>query len=180
MTIEPDTKDWTWVLNRPCPECGLDTSTFGHEDIPDMLRANAQAWQEVLAAETARERPSPATWSPLEYAAHVRDVCRVYTQRLHLMLTQDAPDYPNWDQDATAVEDRYAEQDPAQVAKELTEAANTLADRFAEVKGDQWHRTGSRSDGAHFTVDTFARYFVHDPIHHLHDATTAAPTGTRD
>ena len=23
MTIEPDTKDWTWVLDRPCPECGF-------------------------------------------------------------------------------------------------------------------------------------------------------------
>jgi hypothetical protein len=25
MTIVPDTKDWTWVLRRPCPECGFDT-----------------------------------------------------------------------------------------------------------------------------------------------------------
>ena len=179
MTITPDTKDWTWVLNSPCPECGLDTSTFAPEDVAGMLRANAQAWQEVLVAKTARERPNPATWSPLEYAAHVRDTCRVYTERLHLMLTQDDPHYPNWDQDATAVEERYAEQDPAQVAKELTEAANHLADRFAEVIGDQWQRTGNRSDGAHFTIATFARYFVHDPIHHLHDARTAAPTETR-
>jgi hypothetical protein len=178
MTITPDTKDWTWVLNRPCPECGLDTSTFGHDDVPAMLRANAAAWQEVLTSGTARERPDPTTWSPLEYAAHVRDVCRVYTERLHLMLTQDAPNYPNWDQDATAVEDRYGEQDPATVAKELTEAANHLADRFGEV--EEWHRTGSRSDGAHFTIDTFARYFIHDPIHHLHDARPAAPTETRD
>ncbi|MBV8693173.1 MAG: DinB family protein, partial [Actinobacteria bacterium] len=22
---------------------------------------------------------------------------------------------------------------------------------------------------ASFTIDTFARYFIHDPIHHLHD-----------
>lgn len=21
--IVPDTKDWTWVLERPCPECGV-------------------------------------------------------------------------------------------------------------------------------------------------------------
>jgi hypothetical protein len=180
MEITPDTKDWTWVLDRPCPECGLDTSTFGHGDIPAMLRANAAAWQEVLASATARQRQDPSTWSPLEYAAHVRDVCRVYTERLHLMLTQDAPHYPNWDQDATAVEDRYGEQDPATVATELTEAANHLADRFAEV--EEWHRTGTRSDGAHFTIDTFARYFIHDPIHHLHDATTkpSAPTETHD
>ena len=26
-----------------------------------------------------------------------------------------------------------------------------------------------RTDGAHFTVDTFARYFVHDPVHHVAD-----------
>jgi len=174
-TITPDTKDWTWVLDRPCPECGLDTATFGHDEIPALLRANAAAWQDVLARADARERPAPTTWSPLEYAAHVRDVCRVYTERLHLMLTRDAPHYPNWDQDATAVQDRYGEQDPATVAKELSEAANHLADRFAEVT--EWHRTGTRSDGAHFTIDTFARYFIHDPVHHLYDATgRSAPT----
>jgi hypothetical protein len=179
MEITPDTKDWTWVLDRPCPECGLDTTTFAHDEIPAMLRANAAAWVDVLAGPHARTRPTPTTWSPLEYAAHVRDVCRVYTERLHLMLTQDAPDYPNWDQDTTAVEDRYDEQDPATVARELTAAADHLAEDFASVTGDQWLRTGTRSDGAHFTVDTFARYFIHDPIHHLHDAVTpVAPSDT--
>jgi hypothetical protein len=24
VTILPDTKDWTWVLDRPCPECDYD------------------------------------------------------------------------------------------------------------------------------------------------------------
>ena len=28
MTIIPDTKDWTWVLQRPCPECGFTVETF--------------------------------------------------------------------------------------------------------------------------------------------------------
>ena len=167
--MEPDTKDWTWVLDRPCPECGLDTSTIHHDDVPVMLRANAVAWRDVLVRPDVRARPNPDTWSPLEYAAHVRDTCRVYAGRLHLMLTQDGPAYPNWDQDATAVEDCYGEQDPATVAAELTEAANHLADRFAEVADDQWQRTGTRGDGADFTVDTFARYFIHDPVHHLHD-----------
>lgn len=176
--MEPDTKDWTWVLDRPCPECGLDTGTIHHDDVPALLRTNALAWQEVLARPDVRARPNEDTWSPLEYAAHVRDVCRVYTERLHLMLTQDAPDYPNWDQDATAVEDRYHEQDPATVAEELRAAADRLAGHFEAVTGDQWQRTGTRSDGAHFTVDTFARYFIHDPIHHLHDVNGAVPTGT--
>jgi hypothetical protein len=37
------------------------------------------------------------------------------------------------------------------------------------VGGTDWSRTGARSDGARFTVDSFARYMIHDPVHHLHD-----------
>jgi hypothetical protein len=87
------------------------------------------------------------------------------------MLSQDGPRYPNWDQDATAVADRYGEQDPAVVAAELGQAAEAIATRFESVAGDQWLRTGLRGDGAHFTVETFGRYFIHDPVHHLYDVT---------
>jgi hypothetical protein len=52
---------------------------------------------------------------------------------------------------------------------QLQEAAERLADRFDRVEGEQWDRTGVRSDGAYFTVESFARYLMHDPIHHLHD-----------
>ncbi|MDQ1586542.1 MAG: hypothetical protein QOH80_1907, partial [Actinomycetota bacterium] len=48
-----------------------------------------------------------------------------------------------------------------------------LADRFATVTGSQWQRTGARDDGSRFTIATFARYLVHDPLHHLYDVTGA-------
>jgi len=172
VTIIPDTKDWTWVLERPCPECGFDTSAFAREEIATLLRANAAEWPEVLAAaDPVRDRPRPDTWSPLEYACHVRDVFRLYAQRLDLMLAQDGPAFANWDQDATAVEQRYREQDPAMVSAELVAAGEVLADGFAGVTGEQWARTGTRSDGVHFTVESFGRYLIHDPIHHLYDVT---------
>ena len=76
MTITPDTKDWTWVLARPCPECDLDTQAFPVEAVPGMVMANAAAWQDALAGPEvpgdARTRPEPAKWSPLEYGCHVR------------------------------------------------------------------------------------------------------------
>ncbi len=179
MTIIPDTKDWTWVLQRPCPECGFDTQGFPVEAVPGMILANATAWQQALAGpngpDDARARPEPGKWSPLEYACHVRDVFRLYDQRLELMLGQDDPLFPNWDQDETAVADRYAEQDPAEVAAALRRAALAIAGRFESVTGAQWQRTGRRSDGASFTVETFARYFIHDPVHHLHDVTAVRP-----
>jgi DinB superfamily len=174
VSITPDTKDWTWVLGRPCPECGLDTASFGREQIPGLIAANAAAWPSLLTAPDVARRPRPGKWSAVEYACHVRDVFRLYDYRLELMLSQDDPLFPNWDQDQTAVADRYGEQDPGTVASELTTAAAALADRFAAVSGDQWLRPGRRSDGAAFTVETFGRYFMHDPVHHLYDV-----TGTR-
>src|SRR5690349_17189588 len=143
MVIIPDTKDWTWVLNRPCPECGFDARAVRPQEVPTLLRANAAAWRAVLTGQPdPRHRPSPDVWSPLEYGCHVRDVCRIYEERLTLMLTEDNPHYPNWDQDTTAIEDRYAEQDPTTVAAELGSAAETLAAHFAEVAGLAWQRTG--------------------------------------
>jgi hypothetical protein len=176
VTVVPDTKDWTWVLRRVCPECGFDARGFPRADIVGMIYRSAGAWRDVLAgpSQDVRRRPLPGVWSPLEYACHVRDVLRVYDERLRLMLTLDDPDYPNWDQDATAIAEHYGEQDPGDVAAELTAAAQAVATRFASVSDDQWERTGNRSDGARFTVETFARYFIHDPVHHLYDVTRGA------
>ena len=34
---------------------------------------------------------------------------------------------------------------------------------------EHWGRKGLRSNGSEFTVLTFAQYFLHDVVHHLHD-----------
>ncbi|MCU1507002.1 MAG: DinB family protein [Microbacteriaceae bacterium] len=171
MAIIPDTKDWTWVLERPCNECGFDASGVENGDIPRLIRANAAAWPVELARSGVATRPNESTWSVLEYAAHVRDVFRLYQLRLDLMLETDDPLYPNWDQDATAIEERYNEQDPVVVARELVDAAETLAASFDALPAESWSRPGRRSDGAVFTVSSFARYLAHDPVHHLWDVT---------
>ena len=179
MDIIPDTKDWTWVLDRPCPECGLDTQQLkprGRWAV--MIRANAAAWSEVLSTTPGvSHRTNPQVWSTLEYACHVRDVFRLYDERLLLMLNEDDPLFPNWDQDQTAVDDRYGTQDPALVSTELRDAADRLAEHFDQVGDEQWGRTGRRSDGAAFRIDTFSRYLIHDPIHHLYDVTGSRSAG---
>lgn len=169
--ITPDGKDWTWVLERPCPECGFEPAALDVHQVPSLVRDNAAAWVDVLARPEAASRPRPDVWSPLEYACHVRDVFALFDVRLHLMLDEDDPQFANWDQDEAAVAERYGEQDPARVADELVEAADRIAASFARVRDDQWSRRGRRSDGAVFTVESFARYFAHDPVHHRWDVT---------
>ena len=173
MPIVPDDKDWTWVLERACPECGFDAAGVPTDSLSALLRANAASWVRVLRRPTGalRRRPAEDRWAPLEYACHVRDVCTLYLQRLELMLAEDDPLYPNWDQDVTALDERYLEQDPAEVSAQLRTAAARLADAFAGVRGAQWERRGRRGDGARFDVAGFGRYLLHDPVHHLYDVT---------
>lgn len=169
MSIEPDTKDWTWVLREPCTECGLAAADVDPRSVAGLVRESLPRWSAVLARPDVADRPDPATWSPLEYACHVRDVFTLFDERLQLMLTDDEARFENWDQDVTAVEERYGEQDPSVVAADLEAAGERLAGAFDAVPDDARTRTGLRSDGSTFTVDTFAQYFWHDIAHHLHD-----------
>jgi hypothetical protein len=169
MPIAPDTKDWTWVLERPCPECGFDARDHPRESIGPTVRANAASWLAVLARGDVSARPSDDRWSALEYACHVRDVYRIIDGRLVVMLASDDPLFPNWDQDATADSARYDLQDPVAVGQALVAAASVVADRFDGVHGAQWDRTGTRSNGSRFTVQSLGSYLLHDVIHHLWD-----------
>ncbi len=91
------------------------------------------------------------------------------------MLTEDDPQFPNWDQDASAADDHYDDQDPAEVLDELETAAAAVVNVLESVGAPEWNRPGRRSDGASFTVATFARYMIHDPVHHIWDVSKPRP-----
>jgi len=175
--IEPDTKDWTWVTEQACPQCGLDAGAVELTDLSRATRDVTGAWVGVLARPEVRRRPAPGVWSPLEYGCHVRDVLRLFGQRIELMLTQDDPVFANWDQDETAVAERYGEQEAALVSAQLAFQGEALAQLFAGVTGEQWQRPGRRSNGSTFTVGSIGQYFLHDVVHHLHDVTPASAVG---
>ena len=170
--ITPDTKDWTWVLDRACPECGFEAELFSREDVAGLTRRNGSSWEQLLSdGLITRIRPDQSTWSPLEYACHVRDVFSIFELRISLMLTTQDPLFANWDQDLSATTGRYDEQDPVTVIDALAVAAETLAHRLDGVQETEWQRPGRRSNGSSFTVETISRYMIHDPIHHIWDVT---------
>ncbi|MTE16186.1 DinB family protein [Nocardia aurantiaca] len=189
MPIVPDTKDWTWVLERACADCGFDPDATAYEAVPGSLRDSAARISAALERPDARQRPDDATWSPLEYAAHARDVCRIFTHRLDIARTggprpgpmiaaydtavtmgdNGIPMFANWDQDATAVAANYAAAETATVAAELAAAVDTVAHAFASVPIAERDRAALRGNGSAFTVDSMALYFLHDLVHHAHD-----------
>ncbi|WP_300678798.1 DinB family protein [Nocardioides sp.] len=170
MAIVPDDKDWTWVLERQCSECGFDPAAVRFAEVPGVTRRHVALWVHLLESRTGLgARPDEATWSPLEYAAHLRDVCRIMLARLDLMLVLDNPDFANWDQDETALAADYGSQDPAVVAVELAASGEAIARAIELVPASALERTGQRSNGSRFTVATLVPYFLHDLVHHGRD-----------
>jgi len=165
-----DSKDWTWVLDRQCPDCGFEAAALARDGIGTALRrVNDRIIALLRESPDAARRPEPGVWSALEYGCHVRDVHRIFLRRLQLMLDEDAPEFENWDQDATAIELRYDRAVLDEVITDVTADGERLATAFEDVRPEQWSRTGLRSDGATFTVETIGRYLVHDPTHHVWD-----------
>ena len=169
MALLPDTKDWTWVLERRCPECGFDATALSGNEVSAVLADNAVQWRIRMSADDVRLRKLEDVWSPLEYACHVRDVLALAQERILLMLNHEHPAFANWDQDATAIAARYELQDPDLVAQELLSRASELVELLDAIEPPSWSRSGVRSNGSIFTIDSFARYMLHDVVHHLYD-----------
>lgn len=170
-----DTKDWTWVLVRTCPDCRFPAASLARDEIAPTVRRVTEQFVVVLGRDEVGRRPAPDVWSPLEYSCHLVDVFQVIGGRLRLLLDEEAPVFPDWDQDATAVERGYHRQDPDVVVGQLRAAGDELARAFDGVRDDQWDRPGTRSDGAAFTVESLGRYLAHDIEHHRWDVDHAGP-----
>ncbi|GAA2485988.1 DinB family protein [Terrabacter carboxydivorans] len=170
----PDDADWTWVLERPCPDCGFDAAATDPAAVPGILRDASRRYAVRLGRDDVRTRPAEGVWSPLEYACHVRDVCDVMRGRLEQILEGEGSlvQFANWDQDETALEAQYWRSDPEVVARELGEAFESAATAYALPSGTQWEWPALRSNGSQFTARTLALYFVHDIHHHLWDVTS--------
>jgi hypothetical protein len=156
-----------------CRACGF-TYSVGRVEIVPWLRSDADAFVAKLAAidETrVRVRPEPETWSPLEYACHLRDMLRVQTERIELAQREVDPVFVPMGRDQRVVDDRYNEQDPALVATELLAATEALASLLDGLDDDGWRRAGvyNYPEPALRTVEWIAIHTNHELLHHRGD-----------
>jgi hypothetical protein len=156
-----------------CRACGF-TYSVGRVEIVPWLRSDADAFVAKLAAidETrVRVRPEPETWSPLEYACHLRDMLGVQTERIELAQREVDPVFVPMGRDERAVNNRYNEQDPAIVASYLLAATEALASLLEGLDDAGWRRTGlyNYPEPALRTVEWIAIHTNHELLHHRGD-----------
>jgi hypothetical protein len=174
--IPPDTKDWSSVVAEGCDQCGFRSQA--PEAISGWLMAAVPLWVERLRAPDARLRPSDQVWSPTEYAAHVRDLSRLFLDRVAAVLSLDEPVLASWDQNEAAVQGAYERSDPQVVSEECATTLTAMASALAVVSEADWERRARRGDGWVLTVGDLANYFLHDIVHHLGDVgITFVPPG---
>ena len=169
---------WQWARaqTEPCPQCGENAAAIDRKQLGSALLSAAEDWRSFLAEadETyLRTIPAPGVFSPIQYGAHVRDIQRVYGDRIILMLEEENPVFPQFNPDEKAWS-AFNEIEAEVLAEQIREQAQRLADILADLGPDDWSRTMVRdggSDGVYsFTVAGLASYAVHESRHHLRDA----------
>jgi S-DNA-T family DNA segregation ATPase FtsK/SpoIIIE len=156
-----------------CDECGFDYDDVTAASVPNRLRNGARDLAETVRIEgdDVRIRPTPETWSPLEYACHVRDVARTQRDRMELALREDCPRFAPMGRDQKAIDDRYNEQDPDEVCRELVASCNDLADYLETLLPEERARTGIYlyPAEAERTIVWIGINTVHELVHHRMD-----------
>jgi hypothetical protein len=164
-----------------CDECGftydLGTADAASAAIVDGAGELAAVLRDPPA--DLRSRPEPQTWSPLEYGCHVRDVMLVQRERVLAARRMDRPTFQPMGRDERVDHDGYAEQEPGDVARQLSDAAKLFANVLARLGPTDWERTVIYNYPKPFerSLRWVAVHTVHEVRHHLLDVRRQLPPG---
>jgi hypothetical protein len=156
-----------------CAGCGfaydLDRAPVAAEAIVAGAHELATVLEDAGADLTTRRRPEE--WSPLEYGCHVRDVLLVQRERVLAARRTDTPEFAPMGRDERVEHDGYRHQIPADVARQLTDAAAMFANDLSRLGPDEWDRTIMYNYPAPFerSLRWVAVHTVHEVQHHLLD-----------
>lgn len=178
-----DPSSWHGIVadHQRCAGCGLANGELAARAIGAQVRDEVHAFGELLGEaddDAVRWRPTPSTWSALEYGVHVRDLLTVFAERIIRTLAEHDPQLGWWDHEA-AIEDGFAnESDVSAVVDDLGRNAAKLSEALRLVSDDDWDRPATRRAGERMTIEVQARFALHEVVHHRADALaslTAAP-----
>ena len=157
-----------------CAECGYEHDGLSRVQVlavvPELAGEHAQVLT-TAGTEQVRGHPRAGSWSVLEYGCHMRDVLRTQRERVLLAQVEEVPDFEAMRRDERVAEERYNEQNPGEVAAELTGAATAFTEVLAGLDDAGWLRTGVYNwpVRAVRSVEWIGRHTTHELAHHLFD-----------
>jgi hypothetical protein len=156
-----------------CDECGYEYDEGAAGDAATEIIAGVADLVTIMRDERAdlTSRREPTVWSPLEYGCHVRDVLLVQRERVLAARRMERPEFEPMGRDERVEHDGYADQDPADVARQLGDAAKLFANVLRRLKGSDWDRTViyNYPVRAERSLRWVAVHALHEVRHHLLD-----------
>jgi hypothetical protein len=162
-----------------CTECGFSYDLASAPEVSTRIREHAEDYAQLLAADASalRRRPAAEVWSPLEYACHVRDVLLVQRERALAALRRESPVAEPMGRDERVEHDGYAEQRPADVSRQLQDAALLFGGVLDRLPAAGWERVliYTYPEPAERSVRWLALHTLHEVRHHLLDIRRQLP-----
>lgn len=154
-----------------CAECGFSYDETPATEVGPAVEAGVEAIVAWLGRPGAGRRRRAELWSPLEYGCHVRDMLLVQRERVLLARREETPLAVPMGRDARVEHDGYAEQDPADVARQLRDAAKLFANVLGRLAEADWRRTVRYTypEPAPRTLGWVAAHTLHEVRHHTMD-----------
>jgi hypothetical protein len=119
-----------------------------------------------VPADVLRRPESPGKWSLLETARHLVDTEVVYGYRTRLVVAQDEPSLPGYDQDRWAARLHYLEGDPALLVEELSVLRRMNVRFYRSLSAAERERWGMHSERGRESVDRIVKLLAaHDLVH---------------
>ena len=158
-----------------CEECGFEYVLADAEKASAEILVGVTGLNALLeVGQELTERREPSTWSPLEYGCHMRDVLLVQRERVLAARRTDTPAFDPMGRDERVEHDGYAAQDPADVVRQLADAAAMFANVLDRIPSADWERTVIYNYPKTWerSLRWVAVHTVHEVQHHLHDVTS--------
>lgn len=156
-----------------CAECGFVYDLTRATDVAPLAREHAVEYADLLLTDSPklRQRPKPDTWSPLEYACHMRDVLFMQRERVLAARRATTPETTPMGRDERVEHDGYADQKPSDVGRQLRDAAQLFANVLERLPAADWERTliFGYPEPQERSLRWLALHTLHELRHHLLD-----------
>lgn len=125
-----------------CDECGFEYDLTQALTAATSIVAGTSEVVSVFAGDVELGiRRESGVWSPLEYGCHLRDVLLVQRERVLAARRGDRPVCEPLGRDERVEHDGYTQQNPTDVADQLSMAAQLLANVLERISPGDWDRT---------------------------------------
>lgn len=126
----------------------------------------ANITQSITQEQAATLRDQDDGWTILEVMCHLRDFDGIFYERATMIIEQEYPMLPGYDQETLVTDHEYNKQNLAQVYAELKVARQRLAEFFTLLPDPDWERAGMHPEEGHFTMtDAVMQVSRHDITH---------------